>query len=87
MRTRNRGDEQQSATSNPFDLSAPFGPGHLAGLAAGGVDRALGLLRAELRLDCALLGVDRVTDIGPRHVQRAARMRLEYLADRAGLTD
>ena len=61
----------------------------MAGLAAGGeagVDRALGLLRAELQLDCALLGVYRVTDIGPRHVQRPARLRLEYLADRAGST-
>ena len=27
-----------------------------------------------------------MTDIGPRHVQRPARLRLEYRADRAGST-
>lgn len=61
-----------------------IGRAYLYGLAAGGeagVDRALGLLRSELLLDCALLGVNRVTDIGPQHVQRAARLRLEYFAD------
>ena len=61
-----------------------IGRAYLYGLAAGGeagVDRALHLLRTELLLDCALLGVNRVTDIGVQHVQRAGRLRLEYLAD------
>jgi L-lactate dehydrogenase (cytochrome) len=50
-----------------------IGRGYLYGLAAGGqagVERALGLLRAELERDLALLGCRQLSDLRPEHVSR-----------------
>jgi len=50
-----------------------FGRPYLFGLAAGGekgVSRVLGLLLHALRRDMLLLGCDKLSDIGPRHVRR-----------------
>ena len=51
-----------------------IGRPYLYGLAAGGqagVEHALSLLRNELLTDCALLGCNRIRDVGPMHIQRA----------------
>lgn len=61
-----------------------IGRPYLYGLAAGGqagVERALTLLRDELLTDCALLGCQRVRDVGASHIQRADALRLEQAAD------
>ena len=61
-----------------------IGRAYLYGLAAGGqagVERTLSLLRDELLADCALLGCNRIQDVGPAHVQRADALRLERAAD------
>jgi L-lactate dehydrogenase (cytochrome) len=53
-----------------------IGRAYLYGLAAGGqpgVERALGLLRAEIDRSLALLGCRSVGDLGPGHVERLAR--------------
>ncbi|HEX9165810.1 MAG TPA: alpha-hydroxy acid oxidase, partial [Gemmatimonadales bacterium] len=50
-----------------------IGRGYLYGLAAGGqagVERALGLLRAEVERDLALLGCQRLSELRPEHVSR-----------------
>ena len=54
-----------------------IGRPYLYGLAAGGqagVEHALALLRNELLTDCALLGCNRIQDVGPMHIQRADAM-------------
>ena len=54
-----------------------IGRPYLYGLSAGGqagVEHALALLRNELLTDCALLGCNRIQDVGPMHIQRADAM-------------
>jgi L-lactate dehydrogenase (cytochrome) len=54
-----------------------IGRPYLYGLAAGGqagVERAISLLRNELLTDCALLGCNRIQEVGPAHIQRAAAL-------------
>ena len=51
--------------------AAMIGRAYLYGLMAGGepgVDRALGILRAEFTRTLQLLGVTRAEDLGPAHV-------------------
>ena len=64
-----------------------IGRAYLYGIGAGGeqgVDRALELLRAELRRALALLGCPSVTALGPEHVRRREATPNPTRSDRSG---
>ena len=64
-----------------------IGRAYLYGIGAGGeqgVDRALELLRAELRRALALLGCASVTALGPEHVRRRGATPNPTRSDRSG---